>query len=370
MPNTAAATRKLSRAYQHALELAAGTPSALWQAYTGLAAVYSAQGDFGNANSNYSKALAVITSSRADQLKADYEITFLSDLIRFYQDYVALLVQHGDYVRALEVADSSRASVLTDDLLGETTATRTGLVRQFQMAAKTSHAVFLFYWLAPRTSYLWLINGAQIKVIPLAGEKQISQDVNSYRALIEETKGDPLTPAPSHAGIQLYQELIASAAPFIPPDTQVFIVPDGVLHNLNFETLIVPSPQPHYWIEDATITVAPSLGILRAGKSVASTRRSLLLMGDPLTQGTDYTPLPEAKLEIENIQRRYPTSKVLSGSAALVDAYFSSNLRSSPPFTLPLTSTLTRKARSIRPLFYLRKEVISGFMPATSRKNR
>jgi CHAT domain-containing protein len=149
--------------------------------------------------------------------------------------------------------------------------------------------------------------------------------VNSYRALIEETKGDALSSPPSHAGLQLYQELIAPVTALIPPGGRVVVVPDGVLHNLNFETLLVPTPQPHYWIEDATISIAPSLSILRAGKSVTPTHRSLLLMGDPVTQGTGYSPLPQAALEIANIRRHFPASDstVLTGANAVVDAYVS-----------------------------------------------
>jgi hypothetical protein len=264
--------------YQKALALGSDAPSVLWQAYAGLAAVYSAKSDFPNADATYSKALSVIASNRADQLKSDYKITFLSNLIHFYQDYVALLMQHGDANRALEIADSSRASVLREDLLGQSEPTRTALLAQLERAAKASHSVFLFYWLVTTSS---------------------------------------------PAGMRLYQELIAPVASITPAGTRVIVVPDGVLHNLNFETLLVSTPQPHYWIEDATISVAPSLSILRVGKSVASARRSLLLMGDPVTQGTGYAALPEAASEIANIQRQFPASEstVLTGPKAVVDAY-------------------------------------------------
>ena len=309
--------------YQTVLGLGVDAPSVLWQAYAAIADIYSAKADFRNADNNYAKALSVIASNRADQLESDYKITFLSNLIRFYQDYVDLLMQHGQENRALEIADSSRASVLTEDLLGQSAPTRAHLLSQIHNAAKVSHSVFLFYWLAPKTSYLWAISATQDKAVRLTDQQQIAQDVNSYRTLVEETKGNPLSPTPSHAGTQLFRELIAPVASLIPPNGRVVIIPDGVLHNLNFETLIASAPQPHYWIEDATISVAPSLSILRAGKSLATSHGSLLLMGDPITTGTGYAPLPEAALEIANIQRRFPAadSTVLTGAKAFVDAY-------------------------------------------------
>ena len=308
--------------YQRALTFGKDAPSVLWQAYAGLAAVYSAKADFPSADQNYAKALAVIASNRADQLKSEYKITFLSNLIRFYQDYVTLLIQHGDSARALEIADSSRASVLTEDLLGHSQAGSHALIGQIQKTAKATHSVFLFYWLAPRASYLWAITAKQSKAFPLADQQQISRDVNSYRKLIEEDKRDPLTTS-SPAGRRLYQTLIAPAAALLPPGSRIVIVPDGALHNLNFETLLVPAPRPHYWIEDATISVAPSLSLLQTGTTFHPARRSLLLMGDPITQGTGFAPLPQTALEMANIQRQFSpnASTILTGAQATVDAY-------------------------------------------------
>jgi CHAT domain-containing protein len=103
------------------------------------------------------------------------------------------------------------------------------------------------------------------------------------------------------------------------------VVPDGVLHNLNFETLLVSTPAPHYWIEDVTISVAPSLGILQAAKARAQTSpRSLLAMGNADLTGTGFPPLPEAEAEIANVQRQFPDadSKVFTGRNAVADAYF------------------------------------------------
>jgi CHAT domain-containing protein/Flp pilus assembly protein TadD len=306
--------------YQSAIDIGKGFPSVLWEAYAGLAGVYAAKNDFSNADASYTKALAVIDANRTDQLITDYKITFLSNLMRFYQDYVALLMRHGDTNRALEIADSSRASVLTQDLLGQSTVT--ALLPQIQKAAKASRSVFLFYWLAPKDSYVWVITGTQSKAVPLGDQRQIAQDVTSYRDLIERQKRDPLASG-SQAGARLYQQLVGPVASLIPPGSRVVIVPDGVLHNLNFETLLVSSPQPHYWIEDVTVSIAPSLSILRPGSSASAGNRSLLLMGDPITQGTGFAPLPEAALEIQKVQRQFPAARstLLTGQHAVVEAY-------------------------------------------------
>ena len=308
--------------YRNVLETARDIPSVLWQTHAALGHLYASAGDFKEADASYSKVISVIAANRADQLKSDYKITFLSNLIRFYQDYVALLMQQGESERALEIADSSRASVLTEDLTGKSDPSRPTLIAQLRKAAKASRSVFLFYWLAPKQSYVWAITASACKAFPLADEKQIEQDVVSYRSLIEEQKRDPLA-ASSPAGLRLFQELVGPAAPVIQQGANVVLVPDGALHNLNFETLLVPAPTPHYWIEDATISVAPSLSILQTGKLVRPTERSLLLMGNPLTKGTGYPELPEAAAEIAQIQRQFPAahSNVITGAQAVVEAY-------------------------------------------------
>ena len=77
--------------YNKALDLGSESPSTQWAAHAGLGAIYGAGKDAARANAQYEQALKVIAANRADQLKTDYKITFLSNLIRFYQEYVALL---------------------------------------------------------------------------------------------------------------------------------------------------------------------------------------------------------------------------------------------------------------------------------------
>ena len=42
----------------------------------------------------------------------------------------------------------------------------------------------------------------------------------------------------------------------LPKTGRIIIVPDGALHQVNFEMLLVGTPR-HYWIEDVTLAVAP-----------------------------------------------------------------------------------------------------------------
>lgn len=102
---------------------------------------------------------------------------------------------------------------------------------------------------------------------------------------------------------------------------RVIVVPDGSLNGLNFETLLAPGqPAPHYWIEDATITNVQSLRLLAAEKSSDKNVRptpknvrpipKILLVGDALPHPPEYPALPNAELEIKNIDKHFPAKAV------------------------------------------------------------
>jgi CHAT domain-containing protein len=105
------------------------------------------------------------------------------------------------------------------------------------------------------------------------------------------------------------------------------VVPDGPLHELNFETLLVGSPVPHYWIEDVTVARAPALGLLHGGTDglphAHRRPRSILLIGDPVSPSRDFAPLPHAAVEMRRIAEQFePTARVLrTGAEAVPEAY-------------------------------------------------
>jgi CHAT domain-containing protein len=126
---------------------------------------------------------------------------------------------------------------------------------------------------------------------------------------------DPLASGQA-AAKQLYDELVAPAAALVPPGSNVIIVPNGRLHDLNFETLVVAGATPHYWIEDVTIAIAPSLAVLKGEATGKHPKPRLLLLGDPLAADRDYPPLAHVKQEAELVAARFPGP----GSAAFTGA--------------------------------------------------
>ena len=189
--------------------------------------------------------------------------------------------------------------------------------------------------------------------------------------MIEQDKRDPLA-VNSSVGLWLYQTLVAPVADSMPPGSRVVIVPDGPLHNLNFETLLVAKPALHYWIQDATISVAPSLSLLNGSSKRTSTERSLLLMGAPVTDGSGFLPLPQAALEIEQVSRHFKPGQTKSyvAAAATPEAYLAAEPSASQPFTSPRTSRRIRQVRWIQPSFFRNGRMVTSFMLAMWRKRR
>jgi CHAT domain-containing protein len=147
--------------------------------------------------------------------------------------------------------------------------------------------------------------------------------VKAYEKSLEYSWGDPLANHDA-AGQKLWSALLEHVAPEIPKGSRLIVIPDGALHRLNLETLLVPGPVPHYWIEDVEIAVAPSITVLTAEKPspVEAHTPSLLLIGAP-TAVPGFDKLPQAEAEIGAIQKRFPDAakEVLTGPFATPAAY-------------------------------------------------
>ena len=143
--------------------------------------------------------------------------------------------------------------------------------------------------------------------------------MNQYNAAILRGH-DPLA-RDNPAGRTLYRELLGPVRGLIPGGASIIVVPDGCLHGLNFETLIVDVPTPHYWIEDVTLSVAPALGLLQPAPRRSATPGKLLLIGDPAAADPAFPPLPHLRREVEIVRRSFPSLTLLTGEQANPQAY-------------------------------------------------
>jgi CHAT domain-containing protein len=295
-------------------------PSVSWEAQEGLGNIAVRQHQPVAAVRHFEAALDVVEKTRSDLLRTEFKLPFLTRLIRFYDEYVNTLADQKQFDRALAVADSSRAQVLAERY--EAAPARRLAPEAFYALARQTNAVLLSYWLGPSRSHAWVVTGGEIHHVDLPPAAQIEPLISEYQEAVERRLADPLrTRIP--AGERLYQLLIEPLRAWIPSGSRIILTPDGALHSLNFESLPVPGNTARYLIQDITMSIAPSLGLLAERPSQAPPGRQLLLLGDPIATDTSFPPLSHAAGEMQSVTQRFgaPGQIVLAREAATPEAY-------------------------------------------------
>jgi CHAT domain-containing protein len=115
---------------------------------------------------------------------------------------------------------------------------------------------------------------------------------------------------------QLYSRVLAPMEAVLTDKTDLTIVPDGVLWNLPFQAL--RSARGRYLIEDAAVSYAPSVTVLRETMRLrrAPSSPTLLAFGNPRLGGGE-APLPDAEVEVNELGKIYGvSSRVYVGADA------------------------------------------------------
>jgi CHAT domain-containing protein/Flp pilus assembly protein TadD len=324
-----------------------------WEAERSLARLYDDEKRLDSANREYRVALDTFETARSELQHEDSRLPFLTNASRIYDDYIHFLIGRGKIDEALQVADFSRGRTLREGLglLQKGTSFKLDPLNAKEIAGRAGGTV-LFYWLGEEQSYLWAITPQKIKLFPLPSAAGVKERVERYRkAIIEQRESLQIA---SDDGAALYRILVEPAKDLLPRSLapkdeaqkslaktgRVFIVPDGSLNSLNFETLIVSAPQPephsetqpepqaHYWIEDVTLSSASSLRMLQAFHAAHSKGTGdLLLFGDAIAPNEDFPRLPEAAIEMENIGKHFSSGQeqVFSREQANPAAYLASD---------------------------------------------
>lgn len=298
-------TRRGRNLLERALAAANGVAAIEWTTHAGLAEIAMREQQPAIAARHFEAALRTVEKTRSDLLKVDYKLSFLTQLIEFYRNYVDALVTQGQDILALEVVESSRGRVLAERLRVDAPARPdVAALRRLAFANKT---VLLSYWLAPKRSFLWVVSGAGVRRIDLPPAPEIEAAVRDYSGVLANALVNPLAGRDS-PGDRLFKMLVAPAA--LPPGARVLIVPDGALYGLNFETLPVDGPRRHYWIEDAEVQVTPSLSILTNVPRARAPEPRLLLIGNPSARSPEFPALRYAPAEMTSIVSHFPQNQV------------------------------------------------------------
>jgi CHAT domain-containing protein/Tfp pilus assembly protein PilF len=303
--------------YREALNGQSEDPTVALDAHTGLAGLYVRSGEPKKADEEFRIAIAAIDSRQEHLLKDEYRLSWLASVISFYREYADFLVAQGKPEEALGVAESSRSKVLASSA-GAPSALRPRSMAEYRQLAQAAHATLLEYFFGVSASYLWVIMPAAVRFHSLPAGSAIRPLVERYRAVIAAGR-NPLEVA-NEAGVKLYDILVAPAQDGGQQSGRFVVVADDGLNGLNFESLPDGDHPDRFWIERATIRIAPSLSYLategpRGGSGI-------LLIGDP-TQSPTFPRLEFAGQEIDAIAEAMPGQRATrrTGAAATPASY-------------------------------------------------
>jgi len=301
------------------------TSAQRWEAESRLASIYAKENLDAKAEQEFRHSLNTIENARRAVQAVDLRLSFLSGAISFYDDYVGFLISRHHTKDALQVAELSRARTLGEGLGAAGPVSFPLSNFHPEELARRSHAVLLFYWLGRPTSYVWVITPVKVTCLTLPSAAEIDPLVKAYRDAV--LSGRDVLQASNPDGAKLYSLLVGPAKELIPRDSRMIVLPDGSLYGLNFETLLVPSATPHFWIEDVTVTTVSSLALLLAANARPSPKEGrLLLVGNTAPAGPEFPVLRQAGAEIQRVQQYFPEPRreVLTGANATPSAVLSS----------------------------------------------
>lgn len=271
-------------------------PAIRWQAQAIAAEINRRLGRDAAAAQMYEAALKTGDSARPTFKTEDtYLFTFESNLIRFYDRYIDLLLADGRVVEALRVAERSRARALRDAL---------GMPADPHLdaaaIARANGATILWYWLAPTRSLVWIITADGVTVQRLPPQDAIENLIDEYRREVVARR-DALA---GSRGTALFDMLVRPALAHARGERFV-VIPDRRLNDISLEAAVVPGARRHYWIEEATISYAPSLQFLAAGAEHRELRNARVLAVGAVPAKDGFPALRRAGAEMQNVVRHF-----------------------------------------------------------------
>lgn len=302
-------------------------PSLLRRAQSDLASVYAAEKKLAKADKEYQEAIHTVESSRAAVKQEERRMSIL-DGWPFYDDYIRFLADERDDRKALQIAEHSRSRTLVEGLKIHESNEREETVPELSIPAvqkvlRRQGKIILAYWLADEQSYLWVVTPSSVEIRHLRPRQEIEQEIQAYSDKLLRHKGLD----DSADGQKLYEFLVQPARKFIPKGSHVIIIPHRSLYKLNFESLVVRGPKPHYWIDDVTTETAGSMVLLASSRqNQSAVSPNLLLIGAPVQASNDFEVLTHAQDEVQKVAAHFAPDheKIVSKEAATPSAYASS----------------------------------------------
>jgi CHAT domain-containing protein len=312
--------------YSDALNLTESVkfPAFTYQARKGRLLCYIALGDDAMAETEIAETLKLLESHRAQIIEQENRNSFFDN----EQDVYDLAIDYecsrrNNHFKAFDYSEESRARTLLDlltkkevspPLTSQTIQER--LPKQLQVIQYSMLANKVVIWVLESDSIA--PSYAEVDITQEELSKKVKAYLNNISRYSEEESDNIATQSKD-----LFDKLIKPVFNLLNRDKTICIVPDKVLNNLPFETLISTETQK-YLIEDFSVIYSPSSSVLlacveEAKSKEASGEETLLGVGNPrfdLSLFKGLSDLPDAKTEVTDIASYYQDPIILTVEAA------------------------------------------------------
>ena len=325
--------------YNWAVEVSHGKDNVLrkYDTHKGRLLCYMAINHDAAVQSELALVLELFEGNRANILEEQNRNSFFDNEQSVYDLAIDYAYTKGDYRRAFEYSETSRARSLLDALQdnanlsvdgGEpdlvfSTVSRSLSLEEIQSRLPAQVQIVQYSVLKDRV-LIWLLTRTRFEVVERKiPQEEIEASVREYVRLLggkEETRKEEVR----RRAAALYEQLISPITSRLSAEQNVGVIPDKALFYLPFGALISPQTGD-YLISKFPLLFAPSISTLilcseSAQKRLNSGDEFLLSVGNPAFDRMAYSALqdlPDAAVEAQKIARLYEDSATYVGADAV-----------------------------------------------------
>lgn len=305
------------RAYAAAVEKEDADYHRVW-ALDGEARATAAKGDQAGAVELYMAATKLAENVRSQFRSDEFKTGLFGEMESIYSRAVKGLAGLGKSDLAFEVAESSRARALADQVRGRVALKKLVAASPQSPETKTSidsvqrllgsNDVLVEYFVADDATYAWVIEQSGRRMVTLSvGANAVRGMVQSFRTSVVERGNDV-----RDLGKRIHDTIFSPLA--VPPGRNLIVVPHDALHHLPFQALWNGKA---FLIEERAISYFPAASVMIEvlGANSSSKRRQIVAFGNP-DLGNSELALPGAEREVQQIKAVFPDATVVTGRAA------------------------------------------------------
>jgi CHAT domain-containing protein len=307
--------------------------------HRGLATAYLAQGKDSQAEAELEKSIRLTEEAREKINDAGSRGTFLATQQNVYRAMVDFqFFNKKDPPRAFNYAEIAKARALLDALAGPAevntndgqvklaiSRSATPLTLDQVQSALPANVQIIQYVIGEKSLMIWLVTRDRL----VTAKTDISADNlrSKVTAYLDELRKLGSLEGLNSQAAELYQWLIAPIGKQLDQNRTLCIVPDGVLQDLSFASLVSPETK-RYLIEDFSLVINPSASVFARTLEISygkqkSESEPFLALGNPSFNQRAFpklSTLSKSEQELERIRSFYPRHLILNRRQATESA--------------------------------------------------